>query len=314
MEDIDVGGKLSPVPEIPSKVIDVVPYNGEPIILFRLKYLWDVVDEFVIVEAQETHSGKPKAELYFDAMRAEFEPYMSKITYLVITSFPPVPTAWLESVPPRFAWMQKGAHESWWREMYQREFGERYLREQYIESNVPFIAVVADCDEIPKRDALIFAAAHADKFGESPVALEMDFHYYSWRWRKVYKWASAFIVNDRWLAARPRPAEDAKTSGEMSPFNAARTGTDRYRVLPMAGWHCSYFFSKDGLRRKLESFAHRECDQSTFKTDAFLNSCIQGGKDIVGRGGTEDCLPTTDFSSLPEGWEQFQKVLEDSQA
>ena len=40
------------------RTIDCFPYNGECIALFRLAYLWDVVDEFIIVEARETHAGE----------------------------------------------------------------------------------------------------------------------------------------------------------------------------------------------------------------------------------------------------------------
>lgn len=41
-------------------VYDYVIYNGEPIIEFRLKYLNDYVDRFIIVESIYTHSGIKK--------------------------------------------------------------------------------------------------------------------------------------------------------------------------------------------------------------------------------------------------------------
>jgi hypothetical protein len=41
-------------------IYDYVIYNGEPIIEFRLKYLNDYVDYFIIVESIYTHSGKKK--------------------------------------------------------------------------------------------------------------------------------------------------------------------------------------------------------------------------------------------------------------
>ena len=41
-------------------VYDYVIYNGEPIIEFRLKYLNDCVDRFIIVESIYTHSGNKK--------------------------------------------------------------------------------------------------------------------------------------------------------------------------------------------------------------------------------------------------------------
>ena len=44
-------------------IYDYVLYNGEPIIEFRLKYLNDYVDYFIIVESIYTHSGKKKDNL-----------------------------------------------------------------------------------------------------------------------------------------------------------------------------------------------------------------------------------------------------------
>src|SRR6185503_20943331 len=51
------------------KIIDTILYNGEED-LFDLRYniLKDVVDEFVVAEAQTTFSGKPK-ELLFDGSK-----------------------------------------------------------------------------------------------------------------------------------------------------------------------------------------------------------------------------------------------------
>ena len=47
-------------------VYDYVIYNGEPIIEFRLKYLNDYVDRFIIVESIYTHSGNKKEDFYFN--------------------------------------------------------------------------------------------------------------------------------------------------------------------------------------------------------------------------------------------------------
>ena len=47
-------------------VYDYIIYNGEPIIEFRLKYLNDYVDRFIIVESMYTHSGIIKDDIYFN--------------------------------------------------------------------------------------------------------------------------------------------------------------------------------------------------------------------------------------------------------
>ena len=45
-------------------IIDYVLYNGEPIMQFRLEYLNQYVDRFIIVESIYTHSGNKKDDFY----------------------------------------------------------------------------------------------------------------------------------------------------------------------------------------------------------------------------------------------------------
>jgi len=68
--------------------IDTFLYNGENIVFYRLKYLYDVFDEFVIVESYYTFSGLKKDELFFNKYIDKFMPYIAKITLRVIENFP----------------------------------------------------------------------------------------------------------------------------------------------------------------------------------------------------------------------------------
>ena len=65
-------------------VIDYVLYNGEPIIEFRLKYLNNYVDKFIIVESIFTFSGKKKDDFYFKINKDIFEPYRKKVLFFPI--------------------------------------------------------------------------------------------------------------------------------------------------------------------------------------------------------------------------------------
>ena len=64
--------------------IDCTLFNGEPITILRLQYLWDRVDVFYICEGRYTHQGKPKEVLYLDKYKEWFEPYTSKVKFLVL--------------------------------------------------------------------------------------------------------------------------------------------------------------------------------------------------------------------------------------
>jgi len=63
-------------------IIDSFIFNDElEMLSFRLKYLWDVVDKFVIVEADNTFSGKEKS---FNFSNGDFKWAMDKIVYFPI--------------------------------------------------------------------------------------------------------------------------------------------------------------------------------------------------------------------------------------
>ena len=63
-------------------VIDYVLYNGEPIIEFRLKYLNDYVDIFIIVESMYTHSGNKKRIYIIISIKIFLKTMMTKYYFI----------------------------------------------------------------------------------------------------------------------------------------------------------------------------------------------------------------------------------------
>ena len=69
-------------------------FNELDLLEIRLNVLKDVVDKFVLVEAGETHTGKPKP-LYFKENEARFAAFRDRIIYVAIERFPEVcTTSW----------------------------------------------------------------------------------------------------------------------------------------------------------------------------------------------------------------------------
>ena len=60
-------------------------YNEFELLELRLKALWNVVDYFVIVEADKTHANVPKPFNFYEHVH-DFEKYFSKIHYVMDTS------------------------------------------------------------------------------------------------------------------------------------------------------------------------------------------------------------------------------------
>jgi len=271
-------------------VIDTFSYNGEPILELRLKYMFPYVDYFYIIESWYTHSGIKKPYLFTERHRHILEPYISKIKLLIIDEFPEKPTDW-----PMLSFMNQGSHDSWFRETYQRNYARDIILRDMGDNNS--ILVVGDVDEIPNSDVLAALPKRYFELGK-PVALEMDFFYYNFSWRKKFNWYHTYVINDIGLSKTKETLSDMRTKSCKV-------------VWRNAGWHCSYFLNSMQLAKKLESFAHRECDTPHVKTTEYVRECFQKGKDISGRGEAEDLvyMPSSYIESLPKEHKQFHAMI-----
>lgn len=271
-------------------VFDVFSYNGEPIVELRLQYLAPYVDQFVIVEARETHSGMRKEQLYIEKFAEVFEPYKKKIHFIVIDEFPQMPEDW-PSTKGNNAYMRDISYESWYRETYQRDIAKDYLLGKFAQNE--FLVICGDADEILRGN--VVSDMRKQYFALcDPVYIEMDFYYYNFSWKKKGKWYHAFMINDMGL--------------RKASLSYYRTDFVKNRVVKNAGWHGSYFFNVADLQRKLASFAHRECDVEQNKTQAHLAQCLREGCDISRRGDGEDCVKSG-LETLPFAFQEFQKKL-----
>lgn len=103
-------------------------FNELDLLEIRLNVLKDVVDKFVIVEAGETHTGKPKP-FYFEENRDRFAAFEDKIIYVKIEKFPSI------------------CNTSWARENWQRNRIDEGLRGRAKDDD---LILISDLDEIPE--------------------------------------------------------------------------------------------------------------------------------------------------------------------
>jgi beta-1,4-mannosyl-glycoprotein beta-1,4-N-acetylglucosaminyltransferase len=268
---------------MPAKVIDCIPYNGDLMALFRMQYLWDVVDEFIITEARETHTGHQKPGLFLDEYAALLAPYKSKLTSLIIDKFPEPPA---EVVAQRNISGMRTDPVAWFREKYQRNYAQSYLQQK----TEPFVVIVCDADEVPTRDAVQVFRGKYEKL-DTRVKLEMSFFYYSTQWIKPEVWYGAYAINDRGL--KNASLDDMRVQPKQA-------------YLKNAGWHFSYFMSEDDIERKVRSFAHTEYSGAEFRARDWIDHCRRTGTDLYKRGTTQDCIPY-DGRPLPDGIIDFQR-------
>lgn len=255
------------------KVIDCSIYNGDPLLEFRLKYLNDVVDEFIITESRHTFTGKIKNDLYLDINKSILEPYKNKITKLIIEDTPQTNSAWS-------------------REEYQRNYAyNNYL----INKKEDYILFCCDVDEIPRKQIYLNKQnIHSDL---RCLHLGMKMFCYNFTWvQHEQEWYHPFVISGKEL-----------TKHSLNDF---RLGKGDNVLMPNSGWHLSYFQTVNGLVRKLESFSHTEFNKDKFKNKDYIKSCIIAGRHFLNETG-QHRMKRYLGQDLPEGWPEIQAKLED---
>lgn len=268
------------------KVLDLTMYNGEPIMELRLKYLYPYVDEFIVVESRETHSGIMKQFLYLEKHADIFKPYADKVTKIVIDKF-----------PEEFPYVVPGGpdKEAWKRENYGRDYAyNEYIKETYKDQK--YVIVCCDCDEIPRAELV----QNSGQFHSMsvPIFLDMKMLKYNFRWtRPEVHWTHPFIISD-----------SVASTIELS---RVRVGIQRQAIMPRAGWHLTYFLTVGDNVRKLESFAHSEFNKDTLKNREYIKMCMLTGRFHLSGDGKDRLHPYVDTADLPDGWAEFQMKLDE---
>ena len=226
--------------------IDTFLFNGDWIAKLRLEYLYDYVDYFYIVESRYTFTGIRKEELFTEKYKDWFEPYLSKVRFVILEK-PPFTKAWDE-------------------ESFQRNIVSQYILDD-MGSN-EFILAVCDCDEIydihslPSKEELIRTL----KSG-TVLYINMSLYFYNFIFPTNNSWGSAFMIYSSLIEnnyidfSKMRVDRIVDTSTEID-----------------SGWHLSYFFDVDGIQRKLRSFSHTEFNtQEINNKEHILKSIKEGG-------------------------------------
>lgn len=240
------------------KVFDCFTFFNELDLLeFRLKYLGDHVDYFVIAESNLTHTGKSKP-FYFSEAKERFGKWKNKIIYIPVqqnaeglvfeeqSKYNPGSAAWKLENEQRIA-----------------------LSEATKQMSDDDLVLLSDLDEIPSVNALKKAVA-----ASKPVAFSLLFHYYFLNCQNAGagRWWKGTI------------AATAKQFKEITP-QGLRDKRDVYPSLPHAGWHFSFLGGVEKIRQKLLAFAHTEYNKEEYTSEENIRAALQKGEDILKRDG-----------------------------
>ena len=177
------------------------------------------VDRFVLVEAATTFSGQPKSVLFDEAARAAVEPFLAKISHVVIDRFPDHVTS------------------AWAREFYQRDQAAAALRGLCGPED---LVILSDVDEVLDRRALQGLEDEVAPLTLSVFRLFLNYRLAAQQGRKSVVCRARRL--ERWSPSLLRM---------MAPRLAGRPVAD-------AGWHFSSVGAAEQIAHKLASYSHQE--------------------------------------------------------
>src|SRR3990167_9458282 len=249
--------------EIDNKIVDAFTFNGEYDLLeIRFNILGDYVDQFIIIEAPTTFSGKPKP-LYYEQQKERFKQWHNKIRYFVIDENYDEGILALADGSPN---VPKGGAEHWHREFCQKES----IKKALIHLNDDDVVFVGDVDEIWQPELSCI-------FPQKPLKVK----------HKVYNyWLNNSSSEDFWgtIMCCYKDIKD-------SCLNHIRSR--EHKKISECGWHFTSMAPE--MRRKLTDSYTKESYATDWVMDN-LDENMKNNKDFLGR----DFKYEIDESDWPE--------------
>lgn len=254
-------------------IIDSFMFGSELDILEgRLEYLNPVVDKFILVESNLTHSGNTKP-LHFAENIKRYKKYLHKIHYLPFMTnredynFDRLPTH--DRDYDTGPWQLENAQRN-------------HIAVAFEGYNADDILLLSDLDEIPHRTCIDITRDYFSK-GYYALAVEHDYHAYNFRTKHQSPWVGTAITT-------------LKYAQERGP-QGIRNERHGYGHITNGGWHLTWWGTVADIQNKISSFSHQETNQERFKDPNYIIEHMKTGKDIFDRD-----IPVieVDSTTIPE--------------
>jgi beta-1,4-mannosyl-glycoprotein beta-1,4-N-acetylglucosaminyltransferase len=234
-------------------------FNEAELVELRIKYLNNLVDYFVVVEADITHQGKKKGWNFPKILESNLKEFSNKIQYHQLNIDP-------EKIKNEESWIiddVKG-DDAWRIENFQRN----YIKTACKKFSNDDILIISDVDEIPSKQKLEFIKL-CDFKKIAPIALEQHLFHIDCNFLKIETWRGSIITT-------------IQICNAYSPHRLRRS-RNRISHFSDSGWSFSSFGGPDKIKEKLESIAHTEFNNDKFKNTDHIMNCQKTGKDLFHR-------------------------------
>lgn len=255
-------------------IIDAFTFFNELDLLeLRLNYLDSVVDYFVIVESNISHSGEYKSLTYLEN-KDRFSKFKDKIIYYPYI-FNNEDNLDFSKKPDKFDY-----NSSHW-------FLEKNQRNHILTAVKGFddsaYIIISDLDEIPSTAAIKFASENLlDTF--KAAVFQQALYYYNPYTLDPSPWCGSVFTTIQMIK-------------QHSPqwFRDNRNDSNKIPRIYNAGWHFSYFGGKEKILKKINNTAHQELNQEKFKVPENIENAVKNGvslySDTVYKKVELDLLP-----------------------
>ena len=218
-------------------------YNELDLLEIRLEELYDTVDYFVIVEANQTFTNRAKPFL-FEENKHRYSKWVDKIIHVRVEDMP-------------------GETDPWVNEVHQRNAIQRGLAT----ANPQDIIIVSDCDEVLRSAAVEFMR-HS---GQQLFALRMPLFNFKFNYMRTTPGEY-----EPWAMAACKQILDANTPDVLRNTRFNPTG---FCFVEHAGWHFGYLGDNEYLKDKAQSFSHQEVNTPEFLEQIDIDASIAERKE-----------------------------------
>ena len=234
-------------------------FNEKELVELRVKYLHEVVDIFVVVEANITHQGKKKDWNFPKILKNNLNEFSDKIQYHQLNID-------LEKIKNEESWIIgniKGddAHRI-------DNFQRNYIKTACKKFSNEDILIISDVDEIPSKEKIKFIKS-SDFKKIAPVVFEQYLFHVDCNFLRLESWLGS-IATTMQLSNKYSPHQHRSDKEKISHFNDA-------------GWSFSSFGGPEKIKEKFEAFAHKEYNKEKFKNIDHIINCQKTGADLFHR-------------------------------
>lgn len=236
------------------KIYDCFPFFNELDLLeLRLRELYDHVDHFVLVEADQTFTGHPKWFI-FEKARERFLPFIDKIIHVKVTDMPTKTT------------------NAWERDIFQRNAINRGIHDAHDDD----IIMVSDLDEIIRPEIV-------DQLRDDHDINVWGMRMPLFNFKFNYMLTTADYYSVWGMATRKQymvPADHLRAQRfQLTSMPYAHQGNG-LRMVEHAGWQFTYLGDEEFARNKIQSFAHTETNVPEIVDNLDVNRSVSQGDGI----------------------------------